>query len=586
MTRTSLNYTIAGLFLAFMSIQLACKSGGQDDQPSVLNVRLEASANICNPLLPSSGYARYVAEQVFITLGKQDLTTTELKPYLAKAIPTAVPVADGPYKGAFGYTFEINEAATWDNGTSITANDVEFTLKLIFCPTVQADIWRSYFEDLQGIETDPANSRRFTIYMKQYYLLGLESLCLMPIYPAYHYDPNNHLRNIKLSDLLSKDSAQRMEQDQGLVAFGTQFADPKYSTDKNFIASGTAYSVEMFDPAQGVTLVRKPNWWGHAIKDNPVFRNYPDKIVYKVAKADDVVINMLQAGELDIATSIPPSKYIELQKDANLSSRYDFKTFWTAQYNRIMINTRDPRLSDKRVRQAIAQAVDYDYMLNSVQHGMATRTVSPINPNKPYYAKNITPYQFNPQAAKDLLAAAGWTDTNGDGTVDKLINGKKTELVLKYTTITGLEVQDMMAASVQASLQKAGIKIEIKSVDLPTLTKSTQAGEFELAAAGAAQDPGNVDLYQFYHSNSLIPNGDNRTGISNARLDQLLTDIRRNPDAAQRQPMYIEMQQILYDEVPEVYLYAPVTRYIASKKFRWTPTALRPGFWAPEFEQQ
>jgi peptide/nickel transport system substrate-binding protein len=569
--------------LSLFVVITACQCGGPENKDNaadnVLNVRIEGAANILNPLLPSSGYARYVAEQVFVTLGTRDLESLELKPYLSKVIPKEVPVTEGPYKGGLAYTFEIQDQAKWDNGSPITAADVEFTLKIIFCPTVKADIWRSYYEDMQGFEIDPANPRKFTIYMRKYYLLGIVSLCTTPIYPAYHYDATGLLGKVALADLLDPKKSAALNADPNIVAFGAQFMDPKYSTDKGMIVGGTAYSVEMFDPAQGATLVRKANWWGDAYKDNPVFRALPSKIVYKLAKADDVTINMLQAGDLDIATSLPPSKYIDLQNDAALKEKYDFKTYWSAQYNRIMVNTRHPLLSDRKVRQAIAQSVDYEYMLNTVQRGMATRIVGPVNPQKTYYAKDITPYQFNTTAATELLKQAGWSDTNGDGTVDKIIGGNRTELVLQLMAVTGSEVNDLIVANMQVSLAKSGIKAELKATDLPTLTKLTQAGDFQLAASGSALDPGDMDLYQIYHSNSLVPKGDNRYGISNARLDQILEDIRKTPDAAQRDPMYIEMQKILHEEVPELYLYAPVTRYVVSKKYDWTPTALRPGFW-------
>jgi peptide/nickel transport system substrate-binding protein len=573
---------LLGLLVWVLVLAAGCGGNAPQKPPreDVLNLRLEGPANIINPLLPSSGYARHMAQQVFLTLGTNDPVTLETKPYLAKSIPTATSVADGKYKGCLAYEFEINELATWDNGSPITAADVEFSFKIVFNPLLQTEVWRGFYEDVKGLEVDASNPRKFTVYMRQFYMLGLESLCQLPIYPAYSYDPSGHLRSIALNDLLdTKKAALLAKQDRGLQAFATEFSDPKFSTDKNFMVGGTAYRVDFFDPAQGITFVRKDNWWGDkAVAANPMLQSYAKKMVFKLVKAEDVTINMLQAGDLDLATSIAPSKFIELQNDENLKARYDFVTHWVAQYNRVMINTRDPLLSDRRVRQALAQAVDYEYFINTVQKGMATRIVGPINPKKEYYAQELPLYQYNIERAKALLAEAGWADTDNDGIADKLVNGQKTPLKLTYLTLSGTEVVELITASVQASLAKAGIQLEIKTVDIPTLTKQTQAGDFQLAASGSSLDPGLVEMYQIYHSNSLVPKGDNRTGIANAELDQLLLDIRHTSDVAKRNAAYVAAQKVLHNEVPELYLYAPVMRYIVSKDLDWKPTPLRPGF--------
>lgn len=581
-TRPALVLLALALFGACQPNPPASTGAAGTDNSKVVNVRLEAAANILNPLLPSAGYARYVAGMVFQTLGELDAETNEVKPLLAKSIPTAVKVADGPNKGCLAYTFEINDAATWDNGTPVTAADVEFTFKLIFHPLLQTQIWRGYFEDLKSIEVDPSNPRKFTCYLKKYYMLGLESLCQTPIYPAYHYDPNGLLKNVPLASLLDPKKADLLsKQDKGLQEFAVAFSDAKVSTTKEGVAGSAAYQVDFFDPAQGVTLVRKPNWWG----DKAGFPGGPEKIVYKLVKAEDAAINLLQAGELDVAVSIAPPKFVELQKDAKLAEKFVFKTHWAAQYNRVMINTRNPILSDRRVRQALSQAVDYESLLKDVQQGMAVRTVGPINPAQPYYAKDIQPYQFNVEAAKALLAQAGWTDSNNDGVADKMVNGKRQDLVLSVLTTSGTAVSDLVSASFQASAAKAGFKLDMKPTDLPTITKETLAGNFELAISGSIQQPTLVELYQIYHSNSLAPKGDNRTGIANPALNRLIEQIRSTEDPTQRNAYYVQAQQIIHEECPEIYFYAPQTRYVLSKRFSNTPlTAVFPGYYVQYFK--
>lgn len=160
---------------------------------------MEAAATTLNPLMPSPGYSRYVSGQVFQMLGVPDPETLEMRPLLAKTIPTVRPVTEGAHQGELAYDFAIHEAATWDNGSPVTGDDVVFTLKLIFHQGLPTNIWRGYYEYLTGMEVDPTDPKKFTAYFRQYYILALESLCQTPIYPAYNYDPNARLKSVPSS---------------------------------------------------------------------------------------------------------------------------------------------------------------------------------------------------------------------------------------------------------------------------------------------------------------------------------------------------------------------------------------------------
>jgi peptide/nickel transport system substrate-binding protein len=239
---------------------------------------------------------------------------------------------------------------------------------------------------------------------------------------------------------------------------------------------------------------------------------------------------------------------------------------------------RDPILSDKKVRQALSFAVDYDDMLNNIQHGLASRTVGPINPSKPYYAKDLALYTYNIEKAKALLSEAGWTDTDKDGVADKVIRGKKTDLVLSLMVTAGHPTSDLVAASLQNSMGKVGIKVEIKPTELPTINKETKAGNFQLATTASAMFPGWAELDQNYHSQNVPPKGDNRPGLVNKELDGLTEQIRTSQNETERTAMYIRAQEIIHDEVPEIFLYAPVYRFVLNKRFDYVLSPLSPPY--------
>jgi peptide/nickel transport system substrate-binding protein len=550
---------------------------------NTVNVRMDAAVSTLNIYLTSSGYARYVGMKIFQSLGELDPVSLELKPVLVKSLPAVRKVTDGPYAGSLAYDFEILDEAKWDNGTPVTGKDIEFTLKIIFHTGLPTETYRGYFEYLKGIETDPSNPKKFTAYYRQYYMLMLDGICGVPILPAYNYDAGNLLTNIPLTDFLDKNKAKQLEANPSFQAFAKAFQEPKFANDKNFISGSGPYQLESNNGEQGTVLVKKQNWWGDAITAQyPILAAYPERLSYKIVSDEAAIENLLKTDALDVAVQIAPVKFLEMKQNPALSAKYDFHTFGATQFSRIALNTRIPKLEDKRVRQAIAHAVDYDYLLNTVMQGLAQRLVGPINPAKSFYAKNVPLHDFNIEKSKKLLAEAGWTDSDGNGIVDKIIKGKRTELSINLMAPTKAKTNELAALNIQETAQRAGIKINIIPADIEVLTRDTKQGQFEAAMYGSALHPGLVELYQTYHSASLVPKGDNRTGFSKA--DSAIVAIRTTEDETTRNALYVKAQEIIHEEVPEVYLYAPLQRIVVAKRFDYVITPNRPGYYEQMFK--
>mgnify|MGYP001323147168 CR=1 FL=1 len=544
---------------------------------------MEGAVSTLNIYLPATGYSRYVGMRIFQSLSDIDPNTLELRPLLIKNLPSVREVKDGAYAGMLAYDFEILDEAKWDNGSPVTGKDVEFSLKIIFHPGLPTEVYRGYFEQLRGLEVDAANPKKFTAYFNQYYMLMLDGICGVPIYPAYNYDPNNALTNIPLSDFLDKTKTAQLTANPAAQAFAASFQEPKFANDKNFVSGSGPYRLESTDGEQGTTLIKKENWWGDAaVQKNPLLAAYPSKLVYKIVLDDAAIENLLKNENLDVVTNIIPDKFLDMQKNPEMTAKYDFKTLGSSQYSRWQFNMRSPKLEDKRVRQALAHMVDYDYIVNTALQGLAQRLVGPINPAKAFYAKNLPLYDYNIEKAKSLLAEAGWKDTDGNGIEDKMLKGKKTDLTLDLMAGTKAKVNELTALSIQETAQRAGVKVNIVPVDIQRLSEDTKKGNFETALYAAALHPGLVELYQSYHSNSLAPKGDNRSGFTKA--DSVIVAIRITENEAIRNALYIKAQEIIREEVPETYLYAPLQRIVVAKKFDYVITANRPGYYEQMFK--
>ncbi|MDX1912687.1 MAG: ABC transporter substrate-binding protein [Saprospiraceae bacterium] len=550
--------------------------------PEEVTVRVDAAAITFNSYLSNGhGPSSFVTRQTLQTLGELDPKSLKMQPLLITGIPKVRIVNDGPKKGQYAYDFEIIPEASWDNGSPITAKDVEFTLKIIFHPGLPTKSYHGFLNKMTGLEIDPANPKKFTVYYGSFYMLALETLCSIPIYPAYNYDASNRLVNIALSDLIDTTKTAALAEDPNVKAFVEDFSQPKFANDPNAISGSGPYRMELMNE-QGTVMVKKQNWWGDKVADKyPMLAAYPQKLVYKVVKDDPTLENRLRNGELDLAGgSITPSKFLEFKADSALSKKYDFFALGTVQYNRWLLNHRHPILGDVQVRRALAHIVDYDYFVQQVQRGLAVRTAVPLPPTLPYYNKTLPLPDYNVAKARQILNQAGWTDLNGDGILDKVINGRPTPLSFKLSAPMTSKINELMANSLKESARQAGIDLQLVAVDIAVLSADTRNGNYDSALLGVSMFPGWIEFYQRFHSKSFSPAGDNRTFYANAEADRLIEAIRAEPDEAKRMDLYREVQKVFYDDLPEIPLYTPLQRIIISKKFEpGLETENRPGYW-------
>jgi peptide/nickel transport system substrate-binding protein len=578
-----------GLVLALFS---SCKTDNSSSAcgkvvfktENTVNVRMEAAATSLNPILPGAGYNRYAAANIFQTLATVEPKTLEMVPLLIKKIPEVYTVTEGPYSGLLAYDFEIYDEAVWDNGSPVTAKDFLFSLKIIYHPQLPLGEWLGYFEYLRAVEEYPTNPKKFTAYFSQYYILALETLCQFPIYPAYNYDPDNVLSNVPLAQLQNQQRAQQVvAANPALSAWAEAFQSARFANDKSAITGSAAYRLESFDVDQGVTFVKKQNWWGDKLKDdNPYLLAAPDKIVCRFVKDEAPTESLIRNGELDVIPALSPAKFLELKDDDCLRLRYNFELVGANSYGRLMVNTSNPRLNDKRIRQALAHTIDYNYLINTVWQGMAERCVSQANPAKPFYARDIVPYTYDIQKAKDLLAAAGWSDSNGNGIVDKNIDGTQTEMEISLMASGASPISSQAAKSIQTTARNAGFAITIIEEDIRVISQKTRQGDYDLAITGSTLFPGLLDMYQTFHTKSI--GAGNRYSFSNPEMDSLIEAIRTEPDASKRNVLYVQAQHLIHEELPEIYLYSPLQRMAVNKRFNYVLSRNRPGYYEQYFE--
>ena len=561
-------------FLFLFSILLFSQCVGEDkkpkdDEPLTVTTRIRAEPDRLIPLLTTRGWSLQIANILYPTLMEYDPNSLILSPKLAKARPEVSPITEGEYEGGVAYTYEILNEAVWDNGQPVIAKDYVFSLKALFNPklTTGAGVYRLYLDMIKDVSIDPDNPQKFTVYTDRPYIRS-EYACGFYVFPEYAFDPKGLLKDFALSDLTNSEKAAKLaESDPRLAQFAEEFSDPSFSNDPKNIVSCGAYYVEEWLPEERVILKKKENWWGNDLfKDYPQLTANPDRIIFKPIPDATTALSLLSDQSLDAMNFVPNSQFVKARENEQLTKNYNFYTPNTSIYNYFGLNTKSPKLSDKRVRKALAYALDVKEIIKTVKYGMASPIASPVPPYLSFYHKGLKPIPLDIDKARTLLDEAGWKDSNNNGIRDKKIDGKLTELELTFLITPRNEDSNNMGLIFQESAKKAGIKIVITPKESNKMRDDRNKGNFEIFAAGSALDSGLYDPFQTWHTKAAFPNGSNVYGFGNAKSDALIDNIRKTLDESERTKMYMEFQELLYDEVPVLFVYNAQDRVIIHKR--------------------
>jgi peptide/nickel transport system substrate-binding protein len=193
----------------------------------------------------------------------------------------------------------------------------------------------------------------------------------------------------------------------------------------------------------------------------------------------------------------------------------------------------------------------------------------------------LEPIALDPEGAADLLKRAGWIDSDNDGILDKIIDGRKHDMVLDIFTSPSQLSQDV-AIILKAEADKAGIKMNIKPDDLKNIVQQARNAQFDLACLASVQSIGPYDPYNSWHSDN-IGGGNNLPRFRNQEVDLIIESIRSTLDTEERNILYKRFQKIIHHEQPTLFLVAPKTPIASSSRLSFSATSLRPGYFENTF---
>lgn len=476
-----------------------------------------------HPLFSSSGVEQGVERQMFGALVRMT-DNLEAIPDLAEKIDVS--------PDAKVYTFTLKKGLKFSDGKPLTAKDVVFTYERAVDKRT-GSYWRARLLAIEGA-AEYGDQKADTIK-------GLET-------------PDDY--TIKMT-LTTPDATWPLT----IGDFAGLSILPKHILEST-APDQMAKAPFAFAPTPSAGAFVFEEWKADQyllIKRNQDYAGGPkaklDRIICKVLTQQDVGIAQLEKGEIDLM-SVPVTEAERLRKNPTLN----VVSVPSPSVSFIAFNLDRPFLKDKRVRQAMAHAIDREGIVKEILKGEATVVNSTIiGPDWMGIPEGLNPYKYDPNKAKQLLKEANWSA------------GQKVSIIYGSD-----KINDAWMPVLQQQFKDVGIALDLVLVDstqsnqrVYKMATQEQAGDFDLDLVGGGvfrEDP-NVSA-KYMETIAFTPAGANYGHYSNPKVDDLFKQGRATIDKAQRKKIYTELALILNDELPWVYLWSPNSIHVFNKRLQ------------------
>lgn len=526
------------------------------------------------PLNANDNGSTMVFQNVFQPLVQVDYKTYEIVPVLAKARPVFTDMPGGKIRA----DFEIRPEAKWDNGDPITGEDVDFSLRVLKNPQTNSKPLKPYFEDIEEVIVDKSNPKKFSFVYAQPYMIIESALTDLLIIPKHIYDPEGIMKKFTVKQLYTQ--GEKLRDNADIKKFAEQYNGSKFQ--REVLEGSGPYAFAQWQPNQRVILTRKTDWWGYKVKDaNHWFEAYPDKLIYESINDLTTAVVALRGEKIDAMFGIEPKSFVtDLRKSKSFTDKFSTHSPPLFSYDYMAINQRIDKFSDVRTRKALAHIMNVEQLIKSFTHGLGERVATFTHPSlKERISPKVKPYPHDIAKARKLLAEAGWKDTDGNGVLDKEIDGEKVDFEINLNFNTGNSRREKACLIFQEEARKAGVKVNILPLEWSVMLERNKSRNYEMFVAGWISSPLESDPKQIWHTDSYADRGSNYTGFGNATTDKIIDDMRAEMDPGKRYQYYHQLQEAIHKDVPYIFLLAQKERIAINKKFNNAYTSgIRPGY--------
>ncbi|WMT41010.1 ABC transporter substrate-binding protein [Paenibacillus sp. D2_2] len=477
------------------------------NRKDTLIVGMTDPKGVFSPLFMETAYDFYVCYSVF-----DSFIEVKADGSYQNSLADKIDISDDGLK----YTYHLKPGVKFTDGTPMTVKDYYFTLKLMLDQSYDG-------------ESDPLS----------YHIVGAQE---------YHDGKASEISGIKVIDdntvevSLTEATALTAVELGGIyilpehyygVGYKQGSLDSVKALNNKPLGSGQ-YKLANYKPGQEIDLEANEDYF----KGAPKVKN----VIFKTT-GNTTQIAMLQSGETDMNENITVSEdNVEALKELGFIDSYILPNNG---YGYIAFNHNLPKFQDQKVRQALTYGLNRDDIVELI-YGQYAKVINipESSVSWAYTDEGINHYDFDLDKAKQLLDEAGWT-VGSDGI--RVKNGEKFKI--NFSATADNPVVDALLPIMTQNYKELGIDLVSETLDFNAIMDKKTAGDFDMffAAWGLTPDPDNT-VY-------ITKGAQNDTGYSNAKVDQLMAEGKKELDIAKRKEIYKQMYQELNADLPNIFLY-------------------------------
>ena len=406
------------------------------------------------------------------------------------------------------YTFHLNKDAKWHDGVDITADDVQFSFDALADPDLGSSYSHSFLEATESWRV--IDEHTFEVVAKEPLYTFLYELHTVVV-------PKHIWESVPISEWRTDGGAT--------------------GQDPSRVVGSGPWKFQEWRQGESVSYVRNDDYYQKApYLDSYVIRIWPDQTS---------VTSAFLNGEIDVAAVEPADVGVVESTEGLNVNVYPTRSFTYYMTNLDPVQT--TLFEDKAVRQALFYGLDRESIVNDILlgYGEVARVTQPVI-SYAYAPDQITTvYEFDPEKSKALLAEAGWTDTDGDGIVDK----DGTPLAFEMIYPSGTPSTDQMVAYMQDAWSAIGVEMTPRAMEFAALVETiTGDHDFDVAMLGFGWDASFIQDAMF--GCDQYEGGFNMVQYCNPGVDELNELAKRTFDEDARRELIVEATNIVNEELP------------------------------------
>lgn len=466
------------------------------------------------------------------------------------------------------YTFTLRDDLTWNDGAPVTAFDYKFT----FDALASGETSSPRTDVLQSVESvEAVDATTLVVTLKLASCRVIEELDDFGILPQHIIEPMLDGNYAEIDNL-------------------------EYNKNPNVTAG--VFNFGALVPDQQTSLIRNENYWMDVSPEGYIIRNVPDQIVgieqflvgevNSVGTAGSASVPAVQMQDFRDRAEAGEFQIYEYVDDGltfvgfNLADRGN-PVNGNDDDGNPMDQGKHPLFGDVRVRQAVAQAVNYTDIIEGAAEGEAVQVNSFGTPALWGYDSSIEPWEYNPEAALALLAEAGFVDDDDDpssplvATEDALYAEPGTPFAFELLTNSGNLVREAAGTVIQDQLGQIGIEVDFQTQEFGALVQFLLGQDFDAIMIGFTNLDQDTDARNvFTPVGDLVGGGFNFVSYRNDHVTELYDEALALPGCSfeGRQALYHEISRILHEDLPWWWLFAPFSMYAEANSVQnWMPYA-------------